>query len=1027
MSTAAQTMQKLPLITLPIGQHQRGLGELVSAGALTRVRLPLAGVDIKAKVADRIATVEVHQRFVNDHTEALECTYVFPLSGGCAVSDFEMRVGTRVIKGVVEERGQARATYQKALNEGKRAALLEQERDDVFTVQVGNIPPGEEVSVVLTYSEKLAFFEDGRTEIMLPLVVAPRYIPGEEEEGPGVGTGTSSDTDVVPDASRITPPRLAKGFDPQTALNIEVEISSAEQLYVEDIACSQHATKMAMSPEAIKVGLARADELLDRDFVLSWRMASTRIVSNLLTFAGEGGQHYGMLSILPPASEVVLTVPRDVIFVLDRSGSMEGEKMVWAARSCANLLSTLRPNDRFAIATFDNTVEWYSPNKIRNGSGYFSYADESGIAKGCDYLRTVTARGGTEMFWALNTAFDEMGARKETDQRIPVVIMLTDGDVGDESRIFGLIQSRIGDARLFTIGVDSAVNTGLLRRVAQLGGGTATFVQPGSQIDEALRSVAREIGPPVLTDITIDDAGKCVDQTTISPKELPDVFAGRAACVFFKVHKHGGIKIKGKLPDGKTFEEKVPATKVKVPAIAQLWAKARIVDLEDTMRLQPNNLQALRNDLIALAIEHRLLSRFTAFVAVDHVEIANQSGKRLEVTQPVQDPDGWADQVDLSSFRGAAPAACFGQAPVPGQARMRSLGKQSLFGMQQASGDADAEWGSVAGTDTGAWGSGWGSTAAPSGPAAPGSANTWGGPPAAGAPPTGGGWILGDPQQEEFDGTITGAPLEEPPALPEREPTSLMGQLARQRGDATKEADTAALENLSHDELQKVFEEDLGTKSEAAPANKPAPAQQQSAPFSGGPGSYGSGVRSQVFEVVVRQAMAGADYRTICDGPMRVNNITPEEIETEVAHRRNRMGKPTPTPPSTTPPKNSAQAASAKGDVAKLPPPVLAFFDALEQAWKDFQDGKAVDAKQLEEARKLALAALSIYKKADKVPKLQTFLRATAVELINSLRAKGATPDNIRPLWQQHQTALSAAHAEATNFSKEKRFWEMFI
>lgn len=965
MSTAA-SMQKLRLITLPVGQHKRGLGELVGVpDALTKVRLPLAGVGIKAKVADRIATVEVHQRFINDHQNAIECTYVFPLSGGCAVSDFEMRVGTRIIKGIVEERAQARATYQQALNEGKRAALLEQERDDVFTVQVGNIPPGEEVSVVLTYSEKLVFFEDGRTEILLPLVVAPRYIPGDAvDDDPNVGTGTESDTDIVPDASRITPPRLVKGFDPQVALNIEVEIATADQLIVEDIACSQHATKIALSADTIKVGLSRSDELMDRDFVLSWRMASSKIVSNLLMFTAESGEHYGMLSILPPAAEVVLTVPRDVVFVLDRSGSMNGEKMVWAARSCANLLSTLRPSDRFAIAAFDDAIEWYDPrHHDGNGMGKFAYADEAGIALGCDYLRTVTARGGTEMYWALDKALNELSAVQSTitGQRIPVVVMITDGDVGDESRIFGLIQKRIGDARLFTIGVDSAVNTGLLRRVAQLGGGTASFVQPGAQIDEALRSVAREIGPPVLTDITVDDAGKVVHKDSITPENLPDVFAGRASCVFLKMTKKGAIKIKGKLPDGKSFEEKVTPTAVQVKAISQLWAKSRITDLEDQMRMRPQQMQALRNDLIALSIAHCILTRFTAFVAVDHSEIANASGKRLDITQPVQEPAGWSE-ADAGLSAGL-------QKSLMGQlVRRRTVdceddGTIQTGGWNQLSLSGGTTFGASSALSAGGRGGGAAST------------NNW----------------------------STQAPQSASPPLP---------------GSAPQPAPTPP---------PQAQQPSPTVQPKKGKSEKSAPTQPGDSSFVGGQGSYGSGVRSQVFEVVVRQAMAGVDYRTVCAGPMSVNKITPEEVEEEVARRQallNKGSQPAPQPPKAPADK---QTKAKEDDVAKLPPVVVEFIKALQQAWKDFQNGQQVDAKALERHRKEALTALTNFKKADKVPQLQTFLRSQAVELINSLQAKGATATNIAPLWKQHENAMMAAEAEATNFSKEKRFWEMFI
>src|SRR5688572_18422821 len=236
----------------------RAFGSLSVTKEDRRARLPLAGVRVSARVADRVAQISMEQKFRNPFSEALEAVYIFPLPGGSAVSAFELQVGSRVIKGLVKERGEARRTYVEAVQQGKRAALLEQDRDDVFTVQVGNLPPGEEVTVRIVTSERLPFFEDGTTELRLPLLVAPRYIPGHPLPRDPVGDGVEWDTDQVPDASRLTPPRLAPGFDPKVALQIEVEIADG---LLSDLACSQHATKLSNG----KVALAKQDELLDRD------------------------------------------------------------------------------------------------------------------------------------------------------------------------------------------------------------------------------------------------------------------------------------------------------------------------------------------------------------------------------------------------------------------------------------------------------------------------------------------------------------------------------------------------------------------------------------------------------------------------------------------------------------------------------------------------------------------------------------------------------------------------------------------
>jgi Ca-activated chloride channel family protein len=599
----------------------RDLGCLMVTKNERRARLPLTGVRISARVADRVAHVTLEQKFHNPFTEALEATYIFPMSGGAAVSAFELKVGSRVIKGIVKERGEARATYQKAIADGKRAALLEQDRDDVFTVQVGNLPPGEEVTVRIVTSERLPFFENGTTELRLPLVVAPRYIPGNPLPKDPVGDGVEWDTDQVPDASRITPPRLAKGFDPKVGLKIEVELDED----LSDLACSQHAIKLSSG----KVALIKQDELLDRDFILRWKLSGEKVRTTLLT-TKDG---YGMLSILPPKRDGFLGLARDVIFVLDRSGSMGGVKMTSAARACSLLLNTLGPCDRFNIAAFDDRAEWMADGK-------FTAADEAGVAAGDKFLRTIDARGGTELDPAMKETLSLIGRRKEAEGRVPVVVILTDGQVGNESAVFARLQKDGGDTRVFTVGIDTAVNAAFLQRVASLGGGTCTCVVPGEALEDALRGIGREIGAPLVVDVKIDGADD------LAPARVPDLFAGRAATVFFRIKKGKSITVTGTYADGKAFKEAVKPRSIELPAIDHLWARARVGDLEDRFRLETDKQDEIRKEIIKLAVGHTLLTRFTSFVVVDESEIVNKGGEGHKVVQPVHMPAQWEMERD---------------------------------------------------------------------------------------------------------------------------------------------------------------------------------------------------------------------------------------------------------------------------------------------------------------------------------------------------------------------------------------------
>ncbi len=600
----------IPMVDIPSGAT-RILGSMKAK----EQPLPLEGVQLRARVVDRVAEVTVEQKFGNPFSETIEAVYVFPLAGGSAVSRFEIQIGKRVVRGRMEERAEARRQYADALQQGKRAALLEQERDDVFTVQVGNVTPGDAITARLTYSERLPFFEDGRTELRLPLVVAPRYVSGQELQREPAGHGVVPDTTTVPDASRITPPRLAPGFDPKVSLGIEVELFGG----FSELACSQHAVSTSSGPESARVSLAREREPLDRDFVLRWRLAGAEVKSQLLVH-GE----FAMLSLLPPAREGFLGPARDVVFVLDRSGSMEGVKMASAARACALLLRTLGPRDRFAVQAFDDVVEWMP--------GGFLQADEGGAERGVKWLRAIASRGGTELDLAMGEALERIRGRGESAGRVPVVVLLTDGQVGDESGVLKRLQRELGEARVFTVGVDTAVNGGFLRRLAALGGGTSTLVEPGSRLEEALQAVGREIGTPLVTDLRVE--GGVVEP---APSRLPDLFAGRASAAFFRF-SGGRVKVTGRTADGGRFEQDAEPREAPLAAIDHLWARARIADLEDEFRASHSD--TARRQIVELSIRHTVLTRFTAFVVVDD-EVVNPEGHRRTVVQPVEMPAEW--------------------------------------------------------------------------------------------------------------------------------------------------------------------------------------------------------------------------------------------------------------------------------------------------------------------------------------------------------------------------------------------------
>src|SRR5688572_587641 len=445
MNSGASTTHLLP-VDVDSAAPRRHAGTLARSEDPFGSGLPLVKASTTVRVADRVAEVSMSQTFVNSHADPIEAVYVFPLPGGCSVSSFEMTVRGRSIRAVPAEREQAKHGYQEALDQGHTAAILEQERDDIFTVSVGNLPAGEEAAVTLVYAERMPLFHDGWTELRVPLVVAPRYIPGAPLDGASVGDGTEPDTDQVRDASRITPPRLVPGFDPETSLRLKVEVYAA----VSGLVCSQHAVQQSFAGDRVEIELSRTDELLDRDFVLRWRPVVEGITPSLVYATGDDGEFYGLLTMMAVPPKDARAESRAVVFVLDRSGSMQGEKIVSAARACDLLLKTLGPADRFGMVAFDNGMEWF---EVDGGQPQLVTADEDGLGRASRWLRNVRASGGTEAAPALAAAFNLLSQRRGEPGETLAIVFITDGAVGNEDAIVGQVQRTDPAIRLFAVGV----------------------------------------------------------------------------------------------------------------------------------------------------------------------------------------------------------------------------------------------------------------------------------------------------------------------------------------------------------------------------------------------------------------------------------------------------------------------------------------------------------------------------------------------------------------------------------------------
>ncbi|OBG40168.1 DUF4349 domain-containing protein [Mycobacterium sp. E3198] len=645
---------------------EAGLGALRTE----RGNLPLACIDVRAQITGLTSRVELTQDFVNAHDVPLEATYVFPLPDRGAVTRMQMTADGRVVEAELREREAAREAYDEAIASGRRAAIAEEERPDVFTMRVGNILPGERVSIALTLVGPLTY-EDDEATFRFPLVVAPRYIPGDALADAAVGGGYADDTDAVPDASRITPPVLLPGFPRPVPLAIEVGIDPAG-LTLSEVRSSLHAVSTADGRIRVQPG-----ERANRDFVLRLRYGADDFTDSLVLVPdSEGDEGTYQLTVLPPVSSAPPR-PRDLVLVLDRSGSMRGWKMVAARRAAARIVDTLTGADRFAVLTFDDRID--RPAGLPDG---LVAAGDRNRYRAIEHLARADARGGTEMAAPLRRALAWLGASRNGDGRDPVLILVTDGQVGNEDQLLRELSDDLRRVRVHTVGIDQAVNAGFLGRLATVGGGRCELVESEDRLDDAMDAIHRRIGAPLAHSLRLRAEGLTIIEDTASPARMPDLFPGAPLVVTgrYRGSATGSLALRGTTRDGGDWSRTVGGQRRDAPAVTAQWARAHLRDLEDRYASAP--MADLARRIVNTSLRFGVLCRFTAYVAVDSRIVADGPAQH-RVMQPVEAPAGWElsetpDQpmlaaapppqfapAGLASFAGPMPSAAASPGAMP--------------------------------------------------------------------------------------------------------------------------------------------------------------------------------------------------------------------------------------------------------------------------------------------------------------------------------------------------------------------------
>jgi Ca-activated chloride channel family protein len=598
---------------------------------------PTLDTRVNMEITGMLARVQVRQTFHNPGDHWAEGIYVFPLPEQAAVDHLRMVIGERIIEGQIKERTEAKKTYQRAKQAGQRASLVEQERPNLFTTSLANIAPGESISVEIEYQQTVGY-SDNTFRLRFPMVVGPRYIPGnvldvEEQVSAFAGTGWARATTQVADAARITPPvqHPDKGSINPVRMNIRLNAG----MPLAEVTSSYHPIVQHLNAEGhYRIELADAEVPADRDFELVWRPPAASAPKAAWFTEQKGRQHYGLLMLVPPRQNSATPgLGRELVFVIDTSGSMHGDSIRQARRALLLALDRLSENDRFNIIRFnESTHSLFAQTEI---------ADANNLTRARNYVRNLDANGGTEMLPAL-----ELALRQGHEAHgIRQVIFLTDGSVGNERELFQLIRKQLGNSRLFTIGIGSAPNSYFMRKAAEYGRGTFTYIGKSAEVMEKTSDLLLKLERPALTDIRLELPTDL--ELELLPQRIPDLYAGEPLLVAL----HGSelpesVVVHGRLGEQQWTNEVTLAGGQQGATLAPEWGRRKIADLMIRLHDAANEdtRQALHQEVIATALAHQLVSRYTSLVAVDITPARKQNEPLEPHALKTNLPSGWSHE-----------------------------------------------------------------------------------------------------------------------------------------------------------------------------------------------------------------------------------------------------------------------------------------------------------------------------------------------------------------------------------------------
>jgi Ca-activated chloride channel family protein len=581
-------------------------------------QLPLKSTSVTVNISGPIADVVVTQVYKNEGKKPIEAIYVFPASTRASVYGMKMTIGERTITAEVQKREEARHAYEQAKQEGKSASLLEQERPNVFQMNVANILPGDEIKTELRYTETVVPTE-GIYEFVYPTVVGPRYSNQPAATAPASEKWSQN-------------PYLHEGESAPYSFDIKARVSAG--VPIQEMSCPSHKVAIVFQDKSVaNVELDPAEHSGgNRDFILRYRLAGEQIESGLLLFEGKD-ENFFLLTAQPPKRVTVDSMPpREYIFIVDVSGSMYGFPLDISKKLVKELLTGLRPTDMFNVMTFSGASDLFSEHSVP--------ASPENIRRAVDLIQQQTGAGGTELLPAMRRAL----TLKRMENFARTIVIATDGYVTVEPEVFDLIREHIGNANIFPFGIGTSVNRHVIEGMARVGAGEPFVITRAEEAPGMAEKFRKYVQSPVLTQIKLDFGN--FEAYEVEPSGVPDIFAERPAVVFgkWKGKPQGTITLSG-LSGGEKWEKRIDVAGTKPiadnSALRYLWARSRVTQLSDYNKLEVSDERV--REITGLGIKYNLLTAYTSFVAID-AQPRRQGGDTVTVKQPLPLPQGVSDR-----------------------------------------------------------------------------------------------------------------------------------------------------------------------------------------------------------------------------------------------------------------------------------------------------------------------------------------------------------------------------------------------